>query len=288
MARLRTIFDRCSGVIIREMVVGGEQPLRGLVVYIDGLVQTALVDEQMLHSLMLDAALVPQGQFLRRAGAFNLVAERLLPLTEVTVTAYLDEAVEAVLAGKVALFLDGFARALLVGAKGWEDRPIGEPAIEALVRGPRDGFTETLRVNTSLVRRRIRTPRLKMEARQIGTLTNTDVVIAYIEGIAVAAIVDEVRRRLDRLRVDGVLESGYLEELIEDNPFSPFPQISSTERPDKVAGGLLEGQVAIFVDNTPFVLLVPATFPQFLCSRRRITITATFTPPLCGCCASWP
>lgn len=132
------------------------------------------------------------------------------------------------------------------------------------MRGPREGFTETLQTNISMLRRRLRSSRLRLEHFTIGRVSRTDVVIAYLKGIARPEIVEEVRRRLKRIDIDGILESGYIEELIEDHPGSIFSLITRTERPDKVAAGLLSGRVAILTDNTPFVLLVPRLFMEGL------------------------
>lgn len=133
-----------------------------------------------------------------------------------------------------------------------------------MVRGPKDGFTENIEVNTSLIRRRIKSPELRLELFTIGTQTKTKILISYLEGVAKEEIINEVRKRLGRIKIDGVLESGYIEELIEDNPLSPFPQLEHTERPDKVAGAILEGRVAILVDTSPHVLIAPTIFFQFI------------------------
>lgn len=133
-----------------------------------------------------------------------------------------------------------------------------------MVRGPRDSFVETLETNIALIRRRIKHPGLRMESTVIGKLTLTDVVVAYVEGVSRHGVADEVRRRLGRIEIDGVLESGQIEGLIEDQPLSPFPQVMRSERPDRVAAALTEGRVAILVDGTPFVLMIPATLSTFL------------------------
>src|SRR5699024_3678887 len=137
----------------------------------------------------------------------------------------------------------------------WEQRQVEEAQAELVVRGPREGFVENITVNSSLIRRRIRNPKLKMSPIHIGEYTETKVIISYIEGIADKTLIEEVRNRLQRIEVDGILESGMVEEFIEDNPYSPFPQVLSTERPDVVTSNLLEGRVAILVDGTPFSIV---------------------------------
>src|SRR5699024_10429146 len=131
---------------------------------------------------------------------------------------------------------------------------------EMVVRGPREGFVETIGVNTSLIRRRIRSPKLKMKSMQAGEYTKTRINLAYVEGIVDETVLEEAINRIKRIDVDGVVDSGVLEEFIEDNPNSPFPQVIATERPDNVTASLLEGRVAVLVDGSPFVLVVPVTF----------------------------
>src|SRR5690606_9051062 len=146
------------------------------------------------------------------------------------------------------------AKGLVADMTDMKQRGIEEAPTAVRFRGPRDVFNESLRTNTALLRKRIRSTRLKFVALTIGKLSQTDDVIAYIEGIATEALLDEVRKRLDKIEIDGILESEYIEEFIEDETFTPFPQIENTERPDIVIANLLEGKVAILVDTTPFAL----------------------------------
>ncbi|WP_047758606.1 spore germination protein, partial [Geobacillus sp. ZGt-1] len=153
--------------------------------------------------------------------------------------------------------------AVSASTKGGQYRSIEEPQTQIAVRGPREGFTESLRANTAMIRRRIKNPNLWLETMQIGTVTQTDVAIMYIKGIANDEVIEEVRARLRRIDTDSVLESGYIEQLIEDQTFTTFPTIYHTERPDVVAANLLEGRIAILIQGTPFILIVPALFIQF-------------------------
>lgn len=136
-----------------------------------------------------------------------------------------------------------------------------------------EGFNECLTTNLSLIRRRIKDPRLWAQGRKIGKMTQTNVVVVYIHELASQEMVDEVFRRLDKIDTDSILESGYIEEFIQDERYTPFPTLYNTERPDVIAAGLLEGKIAILVDGTPFVLLAPALFVQFFFSRLRTTIS---------------
>ncbi|MBO8164442.1 MAG: spore germination protein [Brevibacillus sp.] len=182
---------------------------------------------------------------------------------ELEMSRTLRQVIRSILSGNTILLVDGKAEAYVASTPGWERRGVEEPRVESVVRGPRDGFTETLSVNTALVRFRLRDPNLRVRHLLIGERTQTGVNVLYLDGVVDPEILNEVMRRLQAIRIDGVLESGYLEQFIEDNHWSPFPQLQNTERPDKVAANLLEGKVAILVEGTPFALIAPAVFAQF-------------------------
>ncbi|MGE7852921.1 spore germination protein [Bacillus paramycoides] len=252
---LKQVFDNCSDIVFRPILINSQTKI--LFIYIDGLVDTKIVEQVVLKPMMFEG--MPSGlKGLDSIG--EIIQNQLIAVSQVKTVSKVREVIEGVLKANIVILTDEESQALVADLKGFEKRSIEEPAAEISVRGPRDGFTETLRVNTSLVRRRIRSPRLKMEPYSIGELSQTDVVIAYIEGIAPNSVLDEVRQRIQRIQIDGVLDSAFIEEFIEDQPFSPFPQIQNTERPDVVCASLLEGKIAILVDNTPFVLIVPMTF----------------------------
>ena len=174
------------------------------------------------------------------------------------------EVVLAVAEGLCVVLIDSACTALACAVQGWAQRSPEEPSTEATVRGSKEGFVESLRVNTSILRRRIADPRLHIEERRLGRVTRTLVAMAYVQGIARPSIIEEVRSRLDRVDVDSIQESGQLEELIRDAPLSPCPTIARTERPARIVGALLDGRIAIIVDGTPFVLTAPTTFMMYL------------------------
>ncbi len=182
---------------------------------------------------------------------------------------------EALLENKVALLVDGILRggtivaiegidqAIVIGTRQIESRSIDQPATEQVIRGPREGFVELLGTNISLIRYRLQSPDLRIESSEIGQRTKSKVAVCYMDGITNPDLVKEVNSRLSKIDIDGVLDSGYLEQFIEDNHFSPFPQVQYTERPDKIVANLLEGRVALLVDGSPLALVVPTVFNQF-------------------------
>ena len=260
---LRSVFDRCNDVAMRSFQINAEEPIDGFLIYIDGMIDEKLTATNVLRSLQLNPAIL-KGQEINRSNAFNIIKDSFLSTTEVHIVNDMTKVVENILSGQAVLLIEGTPQAIVSSVRQMEDRSVEEPQSEPLVRGPRDGFVESLRTNTTLIRRRLKTSRLKMEIFKVGTLSRTDVAVIYIDGIANNKIVDEVKRRIKRIEIDGVLESSYLEEFIEDDPSSIFPQVNTTERPDRMCACLLEGRVGILVDNTPICLIVPATFPQFL------------------------
>jgi hypothetical protein len=249
---LRTIFEKCSDLVFRPLSFGEGHRL--LLVYVDGLADTKHLDEIVLQPLLYQG--LPQG--LKSSGLGAWLEGRVAVGQTKTVEAMAD-VVKHVLRGEVVVLAEGDARALVLSLQGGKQRSVEEPITESVIRGPREGFNENLRINTSLLRRRIRSSKLKLESLTIGEVTQTDVAIAYLDGICDDAMVKEVYSRVQRIQIDGVLESGYVEEMIEDEPFSPFPQMHYTERPDVVVASLLEGRVAILIDGTPDVLIVPVT-----------------------------
>ncbi|OZB99077.1 hypothetical protein CJP46_02090 [Paenibacillus sp. XY044] len=196
-------------------------------------------------------------KFLRLFKEKTLAAGEILEISEWS-KLYLH-----LLSGDTLLFIDRIGTAIIASTKGGERRSVSEPESQTVIRGPREGFTESIRTNTALLRRKIKSPNLWLEEMQLGRVTQTDVGIMYIHGIVDDKNVEEVRKRLSVIDIDGVLESGYIEELIENTNKTIFPTIYHSERPDVIAASLLEGRIAILVDGTPFVLLLPTTFNMF-------------------------
>ncbi len=257
--KVKEILKDCDDIVYKEFVVGEEQKLRFTLVYVDGMSDRNLLNLSVLETLMIEARGVAPDAPKFTDKLYELVRYGNIPASELKESEDLDAAILDILIGDAVLFIDGTATLITIGAKGWPMRGVNEPNTEAVLRGPRDGFVETFRMNTALVRRRIRDPRLKLKQMRIGKRSKTDVGIFYIEDIAKKELVEEVFRRLESIEIDAILDSGYIEQLIEDDPYSPFPQTSLTERPDHVASELYEGRVVVLVDNTPFALILPAT-----------------------------
>jgi spore germination protein KA len=242
---------------VREFRFGQCKQFSGAVVYIDGLADHQLIIDSILRPLIINHDL-PEEEGAEALTQYIKISALLSDDTEESS----DPSVlaTACLNGNTVLFIDGCDNCLIIGTKGWDFRNISEPQTEPVVKGPREGFTENFRTNTSLLRRKIKSPALRMENLKIGRKTGTDLAIIYLENVAKPELVATVRERLKNVEVDSILETGNLEEYIEDNPFSIFTTIGYTEKPDVAAAQILEGRVAVVIDGTPFVMTMPMFF----------------------------
>lgn len=260
---LRSLFHDSSDLVVRQVSLPAERDIDLALVYVDGLADKRVVDLDVLQGLMHLSRIQGFLDRLAKGNALEVIQAHLLTVGEIRVSGAIEKITHSLLSGDTLLLVGGSNQGLIVNTRGYATRSVQEPSIEAVVRGPREGFSEAMRINTSLLRRRIKDPDLVVETLTIGTRTKTDIALMYIKDLANPKLVQEVKERLGKLKSDAILESGYLEQMVQDKSISVFPQMQATERPDKVAAGILEGRVAIIVDGTPFVLLAPAVWAQF-------------------------
>jgi spore germination protein KA len=250
--KIKETTGNSTDVVIRYLKIGKDEKVDAAIVYIAGIVDSQSINEFILETLMAS-----------EETTIDMLEEKVVSIGKVNRVHEWKKLFLSLMAGETILLVNEQHECLTIEAKGGETRQIQEPSTQMSIRGPRDSFTEVLETNIALVRRIIKNPNLWIESMKIGRQTKTDVAFMYIEGIASDKVVKEVRKRLKKIDIDSILESGYVEQLIEDETMTTFPTIYHTERPDMVAGNLLEGRIAIFVDGTPFVLLAPAVFIQF-------------------------
>ncbi|WP_219838537.1 spore germination protein [Paenibacillus sp. R14(2021)] len=243
---LRQLFNACFDITFRPFHPSDGQA--ALLVYIAGLADTDKINNELFRPD------TPE----QWKGLFTDI--HLSSVASSDVTQSMQEAVERLLQGQTALFVEGRSDCIFLDLKAKNGRSIQEPAFEQTIRGPRDSFTEQIEVNVILIRKRIQSTRLKLESITVGSISKTRLIIVYLEGIVEGKVLSQVKERIGRIHTDAILESGYIEELIEDVSFTPFPQIQMTERPDIVAANLLEGKVVLLTDGTPNALIVPMTF----------------------------
>ncbi|WP_008826027.1 spore germination protein [Haloplasma contractile] len=266
---IKKTLGNSEDIVIRTFNVGTNESNKMSLVYIDGLVDRNLVDNAILKTIMVQIRSAELDlSILNSKNIFQLLEENSLSASSfVEITNY-AMFFNLLFTGSTMMLIDGFTVCIAVDTKEWDRRTPDEPTTQTVVRGPKESFTETIRTNTALIRRRLKDPSLRIDTKRIGTRSMTDVAIAYIKGVADDDVVNEVHSRLDKIKIDGILEGGYIEELIQDTAWTLFPTIHNTERPDTACASLLEGRVLIMVDGTPFVLVVPAIFVQFFQSAE--------------------
>ncbi|WP_017470715.1 spore germination protein [Amphibacillus jilinensis] len=262
---IKEMLGHSTDLIIRTFVIGARDPIRAAIFYIDGLINEASVQHDLLHELVVESR---EAEQTFKPNCLDTIKKHLVSIGVVNETHTIAELFYALLSGDSIVILDGQSVALAIGTRGGADRGIESVTSQEVVRGPKEAFTERINTNISLIRRRIKDPNLWMKSYCIGEKTQTDVTIGYLNGVVNDKLVEELDERLKRIEIDAILESGYIEELIQDKTYTPFPTVYNTERPDAIAGGLLEGKIAIFVDGTPFVLLIPCLFEHFLQSSE--------------------
>lgn len=258
--RLLNELGNSSDVSVRMVESPHQKTLKAAVIHLDGLADENTINENIMTPLI---------QWLKESNQVVTVKEieaqilQMLTVSQLTIKENWQDFISAVLTGDTVILLNRSSKIFIGNTKKLQSRAVTEPTSQTVVRGPKDSFTENLRTNTSLIRARIQDSNLRLDSMKIGSVTQTDIGIMYIQGNADEHIVEEIKERLKDIKVDGVLESSYIEEFIRDDTTTIFPLLLNTERPDAVVGNLLEGRIAIIVQGTPFVLIAPAIFSQF-------------------------
>ncbi len=256
---IRNQIGDSNDIIFRDLYINGHMDLPVTLVFVDGLINGKIVDDDILKPLLQETVLTRNKgkdiiKHIMHGGLYHNSAK---------VREKIDECIEDILTGDVALIFDKENKAITFDIKGFEKRSISEPSGENIIKGAKDSFVEVLRVNTALIRRKIKTQNLRIKQTKIGQQTLTDVAVVWIEGIANRHIVDELFRRLDSIKIDGAVSARFIEEFIIDNKWSMFPQVIYTERSDKLCQSLLDGRVGLVIDGLPTVYIVPAVYNMF-------------------------
>lgn len=247
----RVGLNRSFDLVLREMVFGAK---RVGIFYCNGFAKDTVLTDIITRLTYADEETVSHH-------TLEAFIEKLIPHIQVKSYKKMSEIVGQVLMGGTAFFIEGETAAIAIDVKSYPVRSIAEPDLERVVRGSRDGFVETLLLNVTLVRRRIRDERFKLEIMQIGKRTKTDVCIGYINDIADADLVQAVKDKIKNVEIDGLpLAEKQLEEAIVNKGWNPYPMVRYSERPDVVSAHLLEGHVCVFVDTSPSVMILPTTF----------------------------
>jgi len=260
IAVIKNAYGSCSDLVVNYFRFNSINGLACANIYI-----SSLVDRNILHSLSSELnSLRYELNDIDSDIDFDTLMGRISGLGESKKGVDYSALYADLLSGDTVFLADGYSSFFSVSTKTAEGRSIGEPTSQTTVRGPKDSFNEKINSNILLIRKRIKSKDLKVESLSIGNVTKTAVSIMYIDKIAKEEIVQEIRNRLGKIEIDGILEGSYIVELIKDDRYSIFPTFLNSEKPDSVAAALLEGKVAILIDGTPYVLTAPALMFEFL------------------------
>ncbi|MGE5561475.1 MAG: spore germination protein [Chloroflexota bacterium] len=263
--RLKEMMGRDNAdVIIRRFIIGTKPSIQAALFFIEGLADRTTHIEGIIKPLMVQSTrevgmAAPDPRELA-----EVIQSQLMPTAEALTVTTLEEVVDHAMTGESALLIDGATEAVIIETRGWKSRGVEAPETEISIRGPRESFTEVLRFNTALIRRRIRDPRLRLDGMRVGRMSRTDVVVGYIHGLTDPDLITTVKERIKAIETDFIPDSSYIEQFIEDRPFSPFPQVQYSERTDRATAALAEGRLIIIVDGSPMVLIIPSTFTTLI------------------------
>ena len=262
IALIDGLFGDSQDFIGREFSPGGEGAPRIYMAYFDAMTNREAMDLSVIRRLFdMDWATLPQEE--KWQSVYKTIRDRAIATTDISESDDMFDILYFIHAGDTPVFIDGCNKCVVVATRGFPNRGVQSTELEVVVQGSREAFSEVMRFNTALIRRRIRDNNLIVKQSKLGIRSLTDIALVYMKDIARPEVVAEVERRLEAIEVDGVLDSGSVEQFIEESWLSPFPQVQATERPDKAASSILEGRIAVIVDNSPFVIIVPVTLNSF-------------------------
>ncbi|WP_050184150.1 spore germination protein [Domibacillus robiginosus] len=260
LKNIQDTLGHSADLVVRIFKIGSMSGRNAAAIFINGLVDKEHVGNFIIDKIMNDNSKLKSST----AGTlFTGIKEQIITVAEVEETQEWKKTIQAVVSGKTILLLDGWDQAMICPLIGGASRAISEPSSEQTIRGPQESFVESLQTNVSLVRRRIKSANLWVESVTIGDITETEVAVMHLEGIANEKVLIELKERLQKVEVDELIGTNTIEEWIRDGPRSVWPTIYNTQRPDVVMGELMEGRIAVLVDGTPNTLILPATFIEF-------------------------
>lgn len=249
---LQNIFGESGDLVIRKISKCG---YNFAIVYMENLINKDQLNFQLL-SRILRCKKFPDTP----SDCLKYIERSLCTAPEVLKCKDTEKSLELLMSGCALLFVDNYCDVLVIGVQGFPSKSVGEPNSEIAERGSQEGFTEVLRFNVAMIRRRMKTPLLRFKYMKIGKMSQTSVAMCYIEGKVSNKILNRVKTRLSKIKIDTVLDSGYLQPFLENSVYSIFSDVGTCERPDTVCGKIAEGRIAILVDGTPFCLIVPYLF----------------------------
>ena len=255
---LRKRLENCSDILIRPMKLGDHYKVDCLMVYIEVAVSNMMLDDSAIGKMINHFWEISPEQIQ------EFVQNNSLGIADVKKLEDMEEAISALLTGDAVFFMDGYDKAMKISSKGYPGMGVSQAETEKVLRGSKEGFSDSVKSNTALVRKRLRDTRLKVEEYYVGVRSHTLVQVLYMNDLVHEELLAEVKERMEKFEIDGILDSGMLEQLTEDAWYSPFPQYQTTERPDRTVHEILNGKVAVLCDNSPEALILPGNFNSFM------------------------
>ena len=255
ISHMEELFHTCDDIKKKEMMLGKERDVACYLTFIEVAVDmgTSVLSELLKYLSSLE-----------KETLYAVLSENALGVSDATYFQTIEEAGDGLLTGEVILFVDGFDKAVKIPDDGYPNMGVQEPSSEKVIRGSNEGFTESVKQNAALIRKRIRSPKVKVKQLKAGVRSNTNVYLTYMEDLVYPNLLEEVENRLSQFEIDGVMDSGVLEQLAEEKWYSPFPQFQTTQRPDRAAMSVLEGRVILMSDNSPVALILPTDYNSFI------------------------
>lgn len=256
--RYQRLFADCADIKMRRMALGQNKSRECFIAYIE-----VSVSNMLLETTALGRALAYLGEAPDEE-VNSVLDKNAMGISDVTPFLYVEDAAQGMLTGDAILFVDGYDKALKIADKGYPGAAIKEPDSEKSIRGSREGFTDSIKMNTALIRKRLRSTRVRVKELEQGVRSHTKVDMVYMQDLANPMVLEEIQKRLEAYEIDGVLDSGVIEQLAEHKWYSPFPQFQTTQRPDRAALAVMEGRVVVLSDNSPVALILPTDFNSFI------------------------
>lgn len=252
---MRADFDESADFTVREMKVKGVDIA---VITVEG-----MVNKETLAISVINPVLTEDYRFRSREEFFSQIKDSVLSISDMSEVQTLEDVYKLIMSGFAVLGVDGVDKMLALGVQGFSYRSVAEPDNEVVQRGSREGFVEAIKINVSLIRRRIKNPALKFETLQAGKLSRTEICLCYIRDIVSDGMLSQLREELDKINLDTVLAAGYISTYLKSKKdLSLFSSVGVTERPDTMCGKINEGRIGILIDGTPVAIVVPYLFVE--------------------------
>ena len=252
------LFSDCADIKKRRIKVGTKLKRECYIAYIEVALNNTEWKESAIGKLLTTLRALPEEKLI------SYVKENTWDISDSTPFDTIEDAAQGMLTGDVIFFLEGYEKALKIPDQGYPGRGVYEVESEKVIRGSNEGFSESVKLNTALIRKRLRSPHVKVRESFAGKRTHTNVDLVYLKDLIHPEVLEEIEKRLQEFEIDGTLDSGIIEQLTEKKKYSPFPQFQTTQRPDRAAMAILEGRIVLLSDNSPVALILPATYNSFI------------------------